>query len=223
MIRLTGVGKKFSSNGRSVEVLRGVDLEIASGETVALCGPSGVGKSTLLHLLGLMEEASSGEIELFGIKTKILDNDSKAELRNRNIGFLFQFHYLAADFTVEENLLMPEWIKKGYAGQSMGSGLKDMVDRLGLAGLLGRYPNELSGGEQQRVALARALVNGPKLVLADEPTGNLDKKNAEVVAEMLLDESGKRNATLVVATHNQELAGKFKRIIYLQDGKIKSQ
>jgi lipoprotein-releasing system ATP-binding protein len=226
MIRLINVEKKFfptSPRDEFIHVLKGVDLKINPGETVAICGPSGVGKSTLLHLVGLMEESTSGMIELFNIKTNQLDSNFRAELRNKYIGFLFQFHYLMSDFTVLENLSIPIWIRDGYSDNSAKSNLQTLLYRLGLEQFVNRYPDELSGGEQQRVALARALVNEPKLILADEPTGNLDKNNGDIVAELLFSEAKKRNAILVIATHNLDLANRADRIIYLQDGRIKNQ
>jgi lipoprotein-releasing system ATP-binding protein len=226
MIRLINVEKKLSPalcRGEFVHVLKGVDLKINPGESVAICGPSGVGKSTLLHLVGLMEESTSGTIELFNIKTNQLDGNFRAELRNKYIGFLFQFHYLMSDFTVLENLLIPIWIRDGYSDDSAKNSLRALLRRLGLEQFINRYPDELSGGEQQRVALARALVNEPKLILADEPTGNLDKNNGDIVSELLFSEAKKRNAILVIATHNLDLANRADRIIYLQDGVVATQ
>ena len=218
MIKVKSLKKNFYTNGKVIPVLKDINVEINTGEIVALCGPSGVGKSTLLHLLGLMEEPTSGVIELFGTDTSVLDANSKADFRKQHIGFLFQFHYLLAEFTVHENLLIPVRIKNSTADPR--DKIKDLLKKLGLEDFAGRYPNELSGGEQQRVALARAVINRPGVILADEPTGNLDKENSEIVANLLIDEAKNCNSNLIIATHNTELAKKTDRIIYLRDGKV---
>lgn len=149
MIRLIDVQKKFSSDDEVVHVLKGVDLEIKPGESLAVCGPSGVGKSTLLHLIGLMDEVSSGEIELFNVKAGQLNSNAKAELRNKYIGFLFQFHYLISDFTVMQNLLMPVWIRDGYSDDKAKNGIQALLSNLGIEQFVKRYPSELSGGNSR--------------------------------------------------------------------------
>jgi ABC-type lipoprotein export system ATPase subunit len=221
MIKVIGLEKVFFIDSKTVKVLKNISFEIKSGEKVSICGPSGAGKSTLLHILGLMDTFSSGSIELFNSKIENMDENLKTEFRNKYIGFLFQFHYLIPDFTVLENLMIPLWIKKENKN-NIKEKIKTLTTALGIESLLDRYPNELSGGEQQRVALARSLVNEPKLILADEPTGNLDSKNSGLVVELLFNEVRKRNVTLIIATHSIELANMTDRIIYLQDGMIKN-
>ena len=218
MIQLKGVDKTFFARKQSNRVLKGIDITIGEGEVVAVCGPSGAGKSTLLHIMGLMEVPSAGEVLLFGLDTKALSTAARADLRNRNIGFMFQFHYLVSDFTVRENLLLPFWIKRGYTSSEDSCSSLASLDALGIEELIGRYPSELSGGEQQRVALARALINEPRLILADEPTGNLDKENGDLVIQLLFDEAIKRNMTVVMVTHEPEIAKKTGRTIYMENG-----
>ena len=199
-----------------VKVLKGIDLLINSGEKVALMGPSGAGKSTLIHILGLMDKPTSGNVLIDDIDITTYTPNKLAKMRKENIGFVFQFHYLLADFTVMENILMPVWNerkqKKEYA--------LNMLETMGLTDRANHMPNELSGGEQQRVALARALINKPKILFADEPTGNLDRKTGEKIENLMFEMCSKLKTTLLVVTHSQELANLADRQIKIVDGKI---
>ena len=199
-----------------VKVLKGIDLLINSGEKVALTGPSGAGKSTLIHILGLMDKPTSGNVLIDGNDITSFSPAKLAKMRKENIGFVFQFHYLLADFTVMENILMPVWnerkTKKEYA--------LNMLETMGLTDRANHMPNELSGGEQQRVALARALINNPKILFADEPTGNLDRKTGEKIETLMFEMCNKLKTTLLVVTHSRELANLADRQIKIIDGKI---
>lgn len=199
-----------------VKVLKGIDLLINSGEKVALMGPSGAGKSTLIHILGLMDKPTSGNVLIDDKDITVFAPTKLAKMRKENIGFVFQFHYLLADFSVMENILMPVWndrkIKKDYA--------LNMLETMGLTNRANHMPNELSGGEQQRVALARALINNPKILFADEPTGNLDRKTGEKIENLMFEMCSKLKTTLLVVTHSQELANLADRQIKIVDGKI---
>lgn len=199
-----------------VKVLKGIDLLINSGEKVALMGPSGAGKSTLIHILGLMDKPTSGQVLIDDVDITSFSKTKLAKMRKDNIGFVFQFHYLLADFSVMENILMPVWNskkeKKEYA--------LEMLKTMGLTDRANHMPNELSGGEQQRVALARALINNPKILFADEPTGNLDRQTGEKIENLMFDMCSKLNTTLLVVTHSQELANLADRQIKMVDGKI---
>ena len=199
-----------------VKVLKGIDLLINSGEKVALMGPSGAGKSTLIHILGLMDKPTSGNVLIDDKDITSFTPTKLAKMRKENIGFVFQFHYLLADFTVMENILMPVWNnrkeKKEYA--------LNMLETMGLTDRANHMPNELSGGEQQRVALARALINNPKILFADEPTGNLDRQTGEKIENLMFEMCSKLKTTLLVVTHSQELANLADRQIKIVDGKI---
>lgn len=199
-----------------VKVLKGIDLLIKSGEKVALMGPSGAGKSTLIHILGLMDKPTSGKVLIDDTDITSFNQNKLAKMRSENIGFVFQFHYLLADFTVMENILMPVWNnrkqKKEYA--------LNMLETMGLTDRANHMPNELSGGEQQRVALARALINNPKILFADEPTGNLDRQTGIIIENLMFDMCTKLKTTLLVVTHSPELADLADRQIKIVDGKI---
>jgi lipoprotein-releasing system ATP-binding protein len=204
--------------GRDVKIqaLRDVSLEISQGEIVSIIGPSGAGKSTLLHLLGLMDRPTAGKIFFDGLDSNTFNDAAFSGIRNEKIGFLFQFHYLLPDFSVLENILIPVWQKRA---EKKDFALK-LLDRLGLSNRIEHMPSELSGGEQQRVALARALINNPELIMADEPTGNLDRETGEKVEEIMFAESRKNNITIILVTHNTELAGKATRVLKMRDGRI---
>ncbi len=209
-----GLCKGYGAGERRVEVLRGIDLDVARGEMVAVVGPSGVGKSTLLHLLGLLDRPDAGELRLFGDDAGALSVEQRARWRNRRIGFVFQFHALLPEFTLEENVAMPLLI----AGAARGSALAaagSALDEVGLGPRRAHFPDELSGGEQQRGSVARALVAGPELLLADEPTGNLDAVNAENLFAMLRELHLSRRLTSVIVTHNEALAGRCGRTLRL--------
>lgn len=220
MIVAKNISKSYPEGiGKRLEVLRDLDISVRCGEMIAITGESGVGKSTLLHLLGLLDKPDTGEIFIEGVSTRTLSDNAIAKIRNEKIGFVFQFHYLLPEFTAVENVAIPARV----AGVSAGTAMKkaeELLEYVGLAERAGHYPNALSGGEQQRVALTRALICEPKILLADEPTGNLDEKNAERLIEILFDLAYKKNLAVVIATHNRELAIKTNKIYKLYGGKI---
>lgn len=199
-----------------VKVLKGIDLLINSGEKVALTGPSGAGKSTLIHILGLMDKATSGQVFMDGVDTTNFTASKLADIRKQSIGFVFQFHYLLADFNVIENILMPVWNDR----KTKKEDALNLLEIMGLSDRLFHMPNELSGGEQQRVALARALINNPKILFADEPTGNLDRQTGKKIENLMFEMCDKMKTTLLVVTHSQELADLADRQIKIVDGKI---
>ncbi|MDR3281704.1 MAG: ABC transporter ATP-binding protein [Endomicrobium sp.] len=205
---------KKKSHG--IEVLKNINFEIKSKEKVALIGPSGAGKSTLVHILGLMDRPTSGKVYLDSVDCFAGDSSYLCNLRKKKIGFLFQFHYLMPDFTVLENILLPVWKEKNIKFREAQNSLR----KIGLLHRQDHFPNELSGGEQQRVALVRALINNPKVIFADEPTGNLDRVTGLEVESLLFEASLELGSTLVLVTHNYELASKTDRVIKMVDGNI---
>jgi len=217
-----GLIKRFPQGEQQVEILHGIDLDLHEGEIVAIIGPSGAGKSTLLHLLGLMEQPTSGTLKIQGVEVQSLSPKERARLRNEYIGFLFQFHHLLPELTVLENVMLPHRIQGANERQSAAQAAM-LLDTIGLRGHLYKKPMNLSGGEQQRVALARAMMNEPALILADEPTGNLDKDTGEGVLKLLWEESRRRNATAVIVTHQEEIAKRADRTIRLRDGRIENE
>jgi lipoprotein-releasing system ATP-binding protein len=211
--------KTYATQAKPLEVLKGVDLELPEGEAVALLGASGAGKSTLLHCLGTLDEPTQGQVLFEGQDLFRLNDKQLGEFRNRSLGFVFQFHHLLPMLNALENVMLPALI----AGESKSKAKQkatDLLNRVGLGERLTHRPSELSGGEQQRVAIARALVMDPKLLLADEPTGNLDSKTGEEVAELLTELCRLKGMALVVATHNEPLARRLGRRVRLSDGKI---
>jgi lipoprotein-releasing system ATP-binding protein len=219
LVSVKNVHKSFDHMGRSLEVLRGIDLDIEDGEIVAIVGPSGAGKSTLLHCIGTLDLPSSGRIFLAGEDITLLGMKRLAGLRNRAIGFVFQFHHLLPEFTALENVVMPGLIQ-GKSADEMEGPAKALLAEVGLAERLTHRPGELSGGEQQRVALARALVLSPKLLLADEPTGNLDTATSTAMHELFFEINRTRGTTIVVVTHNASFAERMPRVVHLLDGKV---
>jgi lipoprotein-releasing system ATP-binding protein len=215
-----GLRKVFAGgDGQPLEVLRGVDIEVRRGEVIAIVGASGAGKSTLLHLMGALDRPSSGDLWLEGSRYADLDPDALAELRNRRIGFVFQFHHLLREFSALENVMMPLLIS-GATDRQARSRAEERLSAVGLAGRMSHRPAELSGGEQQRCAVARALVHDPALVLADEPSGNLDHANAEVLHETFFRLARDFETAVVVVTHNRQLAARADRILWLEDGRL---
>lgn len=200
-------------------VLKGVDLSIQAGEQVAILGQSGSGKSTLLHILAMLDLPDQGEVKIAGADVASMTDNEKAEFRNDNMGFIYQFHHLLMEFDAVENVAMPLLIK-GEVEDVAKQKAKNMLDAVGLSHRYHHRPAQMSGGERQRVAIARALVNEPKLVLADEPTGNLDKKNSEQVFQLFLKLNREFGTSLVVVTHDLDLASRFDRVIELDDGKV---
>lgn len=218
---IENIQRVFTQGARELHVLRGASLSLAAGEVVALVGPSGSGKSSLLHIVGLLEKPDAGVISLRGTPVDT-DNDSRrTEERLRHIGFVYQFHNLLPEFTAQENIALAGRLAGQGRNESLQSALEAM-ERLGLADRATHLPSQLSGGEQQRVAIARALANQPSLVLVDEPTGSLDGASGEKVADLLLEEAKTQNAAVLLATHDMELAARADRIVRLRDGIIHS-
>jgi len=215
-----GIRKVFAGgDGQPLEVLRGMELEAHRGEFVAIVGASGAGKSTLLHLLGALDRPTSGDVWLDGSRYADLDGNELAELRNRKLGFVFQFHHLLREFSALENVMMPLLIG-GMESRPATSRAEEVLSLVGLAGRMSHRPMELSGGEQQRCAVARALVHDPSLVLADEPSGNLDHANADRLHDVFFRLAREYETAVVVVTHNRQLAGRADRILLLEDGKL---
>jgi lipoprotein-releasing system ATP-binding protein len=219
VLRTHQLKRSFTQADVTIEVLRGVDLEVQPGEIVALLGPSGSGKSTLLQAVGLLEGGFEGSIRITGREAAELDDDARTELRREALGFVYQFHHLLPDFDARENVMLPIMIR-GAEREAARARAEQLLGALGLAARLDHRPSKLSGGEQQRVAVARALANRPPLVLADEPTGNLDEATADVVfAEFLNLVRGEGSAALV-ATHNERIAAKMDRVLRLHEGHL---
>jgi len=216
-LAVTGLARAFAQGGRTIEVLRGVDLSLKPGEIVALVGPSGSGKSTLLQAVGLLEGGFSGSIRIAGEEAGQLDDNGRTRLRREAIGFVYQFHHLLPDFTAEENVVLPQLIRGADPAPALERA-RSLLDALGLAERCDHRPSQLSGGEQQRVAVARALANRPALVLADEPTGNLDETTADRVLDQFLRLVRGEGAAAVVATHNERLAERMDRVVRLHEG-----
>jgi lipoprotein-releasing system ATP-binding protein len=219
VVELEGVVKDYGDE-IVTRVLHGIELRIRRGELVALVGPSGSGKSTLLNLLGLLDRPSAGKLVLLGRDTARLEESELTELRGRSIGFVFQFHHLIPALTAAENVAMPLFVAEGRVRGEHIDRARALLGRLGLAKLASAHPRRMSGGEQQRVAIARALIQRPALVLADEPTGNLDTKTADEVFEMLRSLNRETGTALLVVTHDPRLAARCDRVIELVDGRI---
>lgn len=213
--------KDYPTRSGPLAVLRGIDLELDRGEALAVTGPSGSGKSTLLHVLGTLDRPTSGTVKLDGKDPFALPEPELADFRNRNIGFVFQDHHLLPQCSVLENVLVPTFVADGGRTETE-AWAKELLERVGLSGRLDHRPAELSGGERQRVALARALVRKPALVLADEPTGNLDRRTARSVGQLLLDLHREEQTILVVVTHSAELARMLPRQVEMADGLLES-
>ena len=221
VLEAKGVFRSFQTGSVILDVLKGVDLEIYQGEIVALIGPSGSGKSTLLHILGVLDRPDKGSVNLDTVEVFSLNDKELAHLRNRTVGFVFQFHHLMPEFSALENVMMPKLIA-GEGIKSIENKAMELLDEVGLKDRKDHKPGELSGGEQQRVAVARALINDPRIVIADEPSGNLDRNTAENLHNLILELNRNRNQTFVIATHNLELAQRANRIFKLKDGQVES-
>jgi lipoprotein-releasing system ATP-binding protein len=219
LVTVQNVTKTFEHEGRSLEVLKGIDLEIGRGEMVTIVGPSGAGKSTLLHLIGTLDLPTEGQILYGGRDVTRLGSSELAEFRNRSIGFVFQFHHLLPEFTALENVMMPSLIQ---GGRPLEDRARQLLDEVGLTDRLTHRPGELSGGEQQRVALARALLMEPKLVLADEPTGNLDSQTSNSVQSLIFDLNQRHGITFLIVTHSRDFAEMMPRRVSMKDGRIDS-
>ncbi|MDX3900440.1 MAG: ABC transporter ATP-binding protein [Sphingobium sp.] len=216
-LEVSGLTRSFTQGGVTIEVLRGVDLTVGRGEIVALLGPSGSGKSTLLQAVGLLEGGFEGSIRIEGEEAARLDNDGRTRLRRDALGFVYQFHHLLPDFNATENVVLPQMIRDRTMQQAVARA-QSLLTSLGLGHRLDHRPSQLSGGEQQRVAVARALANRPALVLADEPTGNLDERTADVVLAEFLRLVREEGSAALVATHNERLAQKMDRVVRLHEG-----
>ena len=210
---------RYNQGGLDVEVLKGVDLSIGIGERVAIMGASGSGKSTLLHLLGGLEKPSGGRIVLDGVNLNMVGASQMAKLRNKSLGFIYQSHHLLGDFTVLENVAMPLLIA-GLSIKQACIRATELLKRVGLGHRIEHKPGELSGGERQRAAVARALINKPGVILADEPTGNLDSKTADQVYQLMLELNRELNVSLLVVTHDHELAARMGKVLHMEDGVI---
>lgn len=221
MLKLNSVSKQYEAGGKPIVVLRNITFEIASGETVAIVGPSGSGKSTLLNIIGTLDKPTSGKVFLEDEELSGLSDEKLAEIRNRRIGFIFQSHHLLPQCSVLENVLVPTLAAKD---KSMREGAKErgvqLLKRVSLGDRLTHRPGQLSGGEKQRVAVVRALINRPKLLLADEPTGSLDRASAQQLAQLLNELNREENVTLILVTHALDLADKMQRKFELLDGKL---
>ncbi len=218
-IQVQDLHKSFPIGGQTIEILKGIDLTIEPGEMVAVLGSSGAGKSTLLHLIGTLDLPTSGHISIDGVDVTKLNQAQLAQFRNQTIGFVFQFHHLLPEFTALENVMLPALI----AGKKQSVSLNEasvLLERVGLSKRMIHRPGELSGGEQQRVALARALMMKPRFLLADEPTGNLDTKIGETIHQLMVDLNQEYGMTMVVVTHNENMAARMPRCLRMKDGTI---
>jgi lipoprotein-releasing system ATP-binding protein len=227
LLAARSIKKSFSVGERELEILHGVDLELRSGELLGLMGASGAGKSTLLHILGLLDHPNSGEVFLEGQSAWKLAVNERALLRNRRIGFVFQFYHLLPELDAVENVLLPAMIARStFAYRAEAQALRERaeatLEKFGLAERLKHRPSQLSGGERQRVAIARALFLDPPIVIADEPTGNLDSATGERVLDLLLTEQRERGLSLLLVTHDERIAGRCERVLHMEDGRIRS-
>ena len=222
ILQLTDIRKQYSNDGIVTDVLHGIDLAVRHGEFTALIGPSGSGKSTLLNIIGLLEQATSGSLRMLGRETGTLPEEELTQLRGRSIGFVFQFHHLIPSFTALENVMMPLMLEQGRPTAAQRDRAAGLLERVGLSDRLDFKPAKLSGGQQQRVAIARALATNPPLILADEPTGNLDTASADEIFKLLYEVNQESGTTFLIVTHDSRLAKRCVRIVELIDGRIVS-
>ncbi len=221
MIKAKDIHKTYDQAGNVLRVLKGVNLEIADGEVLAIVGPSGAGKSTLLHVLGGLDKPTRGQVEFFGHDLYTLSDEQRARVRNTQIGFVFQAYHLLPELTALENVILPALVKNNSRKTSAieFDGLK-LLELVGLGARVTHRPSQLSGGEQQRVAIARALMNGPKVVLCDEPTGNLDSSSGALVMDILLGLNARTGQTVVIITHDEKIARRVGRVVNIRDGEL---
>jgi lipoprotein-releasing system ATP-binding protein len=219
LVKVSGLSKSFAHMGNTLEVLKDIELEIRPGEILSIVGASGAGKSTLLHCIGTLDLPTSGRITLDGVELTTLPAAKLANVRNRSIGFVFQFHHLLPEFSALENVMLPGLIR-GDSRRAMEKRARELLGEVGLTHRLTHRPGELSGGEQQRVAIARALTLEPKLLLADEPTGNLDSATSDAIHDLFFEINRQHNTTIVVVTHNPSFAERMPRVVEMRDGRI---
>lgn len=222
VLHLAGVEKSYNRGlPNQVDVLSGVDLSVAAGEVVALVAPSGAGKSTLLHIAGLLDTPDAGAVEIAGQALNGKSDGKRTAMRRQDVGFIYQFHHLLAEFTAQENIVLPQ-LANGVSQSAADARARELLERVGLAARAGHRPAAMSGGEQQRVAFCRALANGPRLLLADEPTGNLDPGTSDQVFAALMDLVAATGMAAVIATHNLDLAARMDRVVRLEAGQLHS-
>ena len=219
MIEARGLRKVYKNGAKELEVLKGIDLKVGRSEVLAVLGPSGAGKSTLLHLLGGLDSPTAGKVMIDGADIYALGDRERARIRNRKIGFVFQFYHLLPEFDALENVMLPLLIKGGD-GRDLRDRGAGLLKAVGLEDRMNHRPGQLSGGEQQRVAIARALVNEPELLLCDEPTGNLDSESGENIIELLWELNKSRKMTLMIVTHDAQIAKAAHRVLHIRDGRI---
>jgi lipoprotein-releasing system ATP-binding protein len=219
LVIIEGLKKSFQHMGRTLDVLKGIDLNIYAGQILAIVGQSGAGKSTLLHCMGTLDLPSAGRIRLGGEELTTMSGSRLAAVRNRDIGFVFQFHHLLPEFTALENIMVPGLIQ-GRSRREMQKRAESLLEEVGLSSRASHRPGELSGGEQQRVAVARALALDPKLVLADEPTGNLDSATSDAIHDLFFQINREHGTTIVVVTHNPAFAESMPRVVRMRDGRV---
>ena len=217
VIQCQNVGKTYDDGSLKVEVLRNIDFQVASGEGIGIIGASGSGKSTLLHILGGLDKPTSGEVKIQGQSLNSLSQVAIGQLRNRHLGFVYQFHHLLPEFSALENVMMPLLVARKSRAEAQAAAA-EILEKVGLGSRMTHRPGELSGGERQRAAIARALVTKPDCLLADEPTGNLDRKNATHALEMMLELKRQLGTALIVVTHDEQLAKRFDRVLTMDDG-----
>jgi lipoprotein-releasing system ATP-binding protein len=219
-LELSGIERTFLQGGRQLNIFRGVDLSLSAGEIVALVGPSGAGKSSLLHIAGLLEAPDAGDVKILGRSTQGLADNARTEIRRHNLGFVYQYHHLLPEFSALENVMMPQLIA-GVGRRAARTRAAELLGHLRLDERLDHRPAALSGGEQQRVAIARALANAPKVVLADEPTGNLDGKTAAVVFDELMTAVRDSGVAALIVTHNPDIAAAMDRVLIIENGALR--